>query len=543
MTKEIVKAKTVINETLGKSVDVVTFKGAVWFFGRDVAKALGYRGSRLDSCIRKYCKESVMVRSGRDFAIEPIKLQNRWFIHLKGVIELAKHSPEDPTPVLDWINSLALTESGDQRLPLLSRETFIDWMLLLGKFLKGRELGTFDPETWYRALSDINDSDFEKAAMWHLYNSEFRPTPAEIRATVTRFSEPVKEDIDKVTVLRFSEPEEEQSVESVAPAVPSETDLIESDSPVKENTPEHPVGNSTESHGTPVLRAFQHTQFGQIRTHIKDDGEPWFVAKDVADILGYSDTEAMTRRLDSDEKMTYKLSGISKTNPVATLISESGFYNAVIGSNKPEAKAFRKWVTSEVLPSIRKTGKYSISDRNINNPKQKEVPYWYQSLDKMHPEAFAELEGITAGYIHRLAQIAEETVYSMSFLNDYFLRQMGVKDIMHIQTVPLQDKADYILEELSEWALRRMKNARLICDILEKAKKDNNGLSSEEIFRATNYAVSLRDCYSILNLLCSKGYATYRNEKSGKRVKIRKYFLSKHISTDYFEDDILFKEF
>lgn len=115
MTKEIVKAKTVINETLGKSVDVVTFKGAVWFFGRDVAKALGYRGSRLDSCIRKYCKESVMVRSGRDFAIEPIELQNRWFIHLKGVIELAKHSPEDSTPVLDWINSLALTESNEEK--------------------------------------------------------------------------------------------------------------------------------------------------------------------------------------------------------------------------------------------------------------------------------------------------------------------------------------------------------------------------------------------------------------------------------------------
>ncbi|HAL85719.1 MAG TPA: hypothetical protein DCM31_01810, partial [Deferribacteraceae bacterium] len=90
-------------------------------------------------------------------------------------------------------------------------------------------------------------------------------------------------------------------------------------------------------------------------------------------------------------------------------------------------------------------------------------------------------------------------------------------------------------------ALRRMKNARLICDILEKAKKDNNGLSSEEIFRATNYAVSLRDCYSILNLLCSKGYATYRNEKSGKKVKIRKYFLNKHIDTDYFEDDIPFQ--
>ncbi|GAB1537074.1 hypothetical protein ADMFC3_27050 [Geovibrio sp. ADMFC3] len=542
MTKEIVKAKTIINETLGKSVDVVTFKGAVWFFGRDVAKALGYRGSRLASCIYKYCKESVMVRSGRDFAIEPIELQNRWFIHLKGVIELAKHSPEDPTPVLDWINSLALTESGDQRLPLLARETFLNWMLLLDKLLKGEKLESITVEAWYRTLSDINDSDFEKAAMWHLYNSEFRPTPAEIRATVTRFSEPVKKAIDKVTVLRFSEPEEEQSVESVKPAVPSETDLIESDSPVKGNTPEHPVGNSTESSETQVLQAFQHTQFGQIRI-IDKDGAPWFVAKDVAEVLGYKDTtnaiKAHCRGVVKHHPYEQRVSGSQPIN----IIPESDLYRLILRSKLPQAEAFQDWVTMEVLPSIRKTGKYRIDDRNINNPAQKEAPYWYQSLDKMHPEALAELEGVTAGYIHRLAQIAEETVYSMSFLNDYFLRQMGVKDIMHIQTVPLQDKADYILEELSEWALRRMKNARLICDILEKAKKDNNGLSSEEIFRATNYAVSLRDCYSILNLLCSKGYATYRNEKSGKRVKIRKYFLNKHIDTDYFEDDIPFKEF
>lgn len=86
-------------------------------------------------------------------------------------------------------------------------------------------------------------------------------------------------------------------------------------------------------------------------------GEPWFVAKDVAEALGYSDTQAMTRRLDQDEVMTDKLSGM---NMNSTFINESGLYSAILGSNKPEAKRFKKWITSEVLPAIRKTGRFEV---------------------------------------------------------------------------------------------------------------------------------------------------------------------------------------
>lgn len=90
------------------------------------------------------------------------------------------------------------------------------------------------------------------------------------------------------------------------------------------------------------------------------DSEPWFVAKDIADILGYSDTQAMTRRLDGDDFMTDKLSGM---NMKSTLVNESGMYGAVLGSNKPEAKKFKHWVTSEVLPSVRKHGAYMTSEK------------------------------------------------------------------------------------------------------------------------------------------------------------------------------------
>ena len=94
---------------------------------------------------------------------------------------------------------------------------------------------------------------------------------------------------------------------------------------------------------------------GQEVRIITINDEPWFVGKDVADILEYSDTQAMTRRLDDEDFMTDKLSGM---NMKSTLINESGLYTAILGSKKPEAKQFKRWVTSEVLPTIRKHGAY-----------------------------------------------------------------------------------------------------------------------------------------------------------------------------------------
>lgn len=111
------------------------------------------------------------------------------------------------------------------------------------------------------------------------------------------------------------------------------------------------------------LQIFKNSEFGEVRMVVRND-EPWFVAKDVADILGYSETAAMNKRLDEDEIISAKLEGM---NMNSTLINESGLYNAVLCSNKPEAKKFKKWVTSEVLPSIRKHGMYA-KDELLDNP-------------------------------------------------------------------------------------------------------------------------------------------------------------------------------
>ena len=106
-----------------------------------------------------------------------------------------------------------------------------------------------------------------------------------------------------------------------------------------------------------ALQVFQNNQFGEIRVTMQN-GEPWFVAKDVCERLGLSNTTEAIRALDDDEKSTLR---ISEGGPEVNIISEPGLYSLVIRSNKSEARQFKRWITHEVLPSIRRTGMYAIS--------------------------------------------------------------------------------------------------------------------------------------------------------------------------------------
>lgn len=95
----------------------------------------------------------------------------------------------------------------------------------------------------------------------------------------------------------------------------------------------------------------------QVRV-IEKDGEPWFVAKDVCDILEISNSRDAISRLDDDEKNTVAITDGTPGNPNMTIISESGVYALVFTSRKPEAENFKRWVRKEVIPQIRKTGIY-----------------------------------------------------------------------------------------------------------------------------------------------------------------------------------------
>lgn len=109
------------------------------------------------------------------------------------------------------------------------------------------------------------------------------------------------------------------------------------------------------------LQVFNNSEFGQLRT-VAINGEPWLVGKDVAAALGYSDTfGALKKHVDEEDKQNCQNDSF-ESNRGMTVINESGLYSLVLSSKLPTAKKFRRWVTSEVIPSIRKHGAYITPD-------------------------------------------------------------------------------------------------------------------------------------------------------------------------------------
>lgn len=111
------------------------------------------------------------------------------------------------------------------------------------------------------------------------------------------------------------------------------------------------------------ITVFESPDFGKIRT-LNINDEPWFVGKDVASQLGYSDTnKAIAVHVDIEDKKLNDKSSSSFGQRGATLINESGLYSLILGSKLPTAKKFKRWITSEVLPTLRKTGAYSLTQK------------------------------------------------------------------------------------------------------------------------------------------------------------------------------------
>lgn len=99
----------------------------------------------------------------------------------------------------------------------------------------------------------------------------------------------------------------------------------------------------------------------QVRTVVKD-GEPWFVAKDVCDVLGITDARKSVNLLDEDERNSIPITDSLGRNQETFIINEPGLYSLILRSRKPEAKQFKRWITHEVIPTIRKTGGYVAND-------------------------------------------------------------------------------------------------------------------------------------------------------------------------------------
>ena len=133
------------------------------------------------------------------------------------------------------------------------------------------------------------------------------------------------------------------------------------------------------------LQVFENSEFGQVRTLVKD-GQPWFVAKDVAEILGYANPrDAISKHVDAEDKGVANCDTLGGKQEL-TIINESGLYALVFGSRLETAKRFKRWVTSEVLPALRKTGAYIM-------PQSRGLEFLQGMLDEMKRQA-AEIQEV-----------------------------------------------------------------------------------------------------------------------------------------------------
>lgn len=148
------------------------------------------------------------------------------------------------------------------------------------------------------------------------------------------------------------------------------------------------------------LQIFNNAEFGQIRT-TEIDGKPYFVGKDVATILGYAKPlNALATHIDEDDSLKQGLTDSMGRTQETILINESGLYSLILSSKMPNAKKFKHWVTSEVLPSIRKTGGYIAGQETMSDAElmakallvaQKQIEERNQQIERMRPkEIFAD---------------------------------------------------------------------------------------------------------------------------------------------------------
>lgn len=152
------------------------------------------------------------------------------------------------------------------------------------------------------------------------------------------------------------------------------------------------------------LQIFRNEKFGEVRT-IEENGKMWFVGKDVADILGYTNSpKAIRDHVDDEDKLTERIV-LSGQNREVIFINESGLYALIFGSKLKTAKEFKHWVTSEILPSIRKHGAYvapqngnqtahmkeALAEAKLNNSRARVSSMWLKISEKIPVQEYKQI--------------------------------------------------------------------------------------------------------------------------------------------------------
>ena len=182
-----------------------------------------------------------------------------------------------------------------------------------------------------------------------------------------------------------------------------------------------------------ALRTFNHEMFGQVRTMTNDRGETFFVGKDVAEALGYKNTrKALLDHVDKDDRedgVTIR-DAIGRSQNIV-VINESGLYSLILSSKLDQAKAFKRWVTSEVLPLIRQTGTYSLH--------RKQIETLHHQIEALEPKAEYCDEVLDSVSCLTTTQIAKELSMTVSDLT----RLLEHRKVMYKQSGQWMLYADY----------------------------------------------------------------------------------------------------
>lgn len=201
------------------------------------------------------------------------------------------------------------------------------------------------------------------------------------------------------------------------------------------------------------LMTFKNQEFGEIRV-IEIGNEPWFVAKDICNILEIKNTTQAIQRLDEDERTMLNIGRQGETN----IVNEYGLYSLILASRKKEAKEFKRWITHEVLPSIRKTGGYIAGEENMNEDElvlkamhvlQSKLKNLESKTEKLEAENHTQFQLIgelkpKADYLDRILQ-SKALVTITAIAKDYRMSAKTFNKILHDLKVQFKQSGQWFL--------------------------------------------------------------------------------------------------
>ena len=231
------------------------------------------------------------------------------------------------------------------------------------------------------------------------------------------------------------------------------------------------------------LQVFNYTEQHKIRTTVID-GEPWFVAKDIADVLGLSHIRETLRGLDDDEKGVRKVDTLGGNQSMA-IVNEPGMYKLIFKSRKQEAKEFSRWVRREVLPSIRKSGMYltdKAADAYLNDP-----------------EKFAEMAARCSALEKKVAVLEEKLTehYSFAVLGETVIAQTGA--------ISFKEGASFLSQHGVEIGQNRLfrycRENKLLCN--RKGRQWN--MPTQRAIEAELFNIEISGGFNTITLITPKG--------------------------------------